>query len=203
MPHSICPPDRHRKGGKRNREKIGRKKKGGGKTDKKKRKKKEEEKNTPRSHISYSLLLNRPISHRLRQIIPPESPLRHDHVEARIRALQRVLCIPVQHDEALKGELPLQHPVEEFAVLARVRVVDAVVGAHDGGGARADAVHKGPEVVLMEGLVVHVGGGGLDAKVGTAVGFLFVGDEVLDVVRGCVCFFLSFFFVNFFCVFIY
>jgi len=115
----------------------------------------------------------------MRQVIAPRAAVGHNHVEPPVCALQVVLGVPVEHDEAVKGELALEDAVHELAVLAAVRVVDAVVGAHDGGDAGADAVHEGPEVVLVQRLVVEVGRGGLDAEIGAAVRLLLVGDEVL------------------------
>jgi hypothetical protein len=47
-----------------------------------------------------------------------------------------------------KPQLLLQHPVDNLAVLTRLRLVDLVVGAHNGAYAGADGFGEGPEVEL-------------------------------------------------------
>ena len=96
----------------------------------------------------------------------------------------RVLSVPVGHDESLEAELTLQDVVLEVRVLADLRIVDLVVGAHDGASTGADGVGKRPEVQLVERLVVDVGADGIDkAKVlkdaGLAEVLLLVHEEVL------------------------
>lgn len=88
------------------------------------------------------------------------------------------------HDETLEAKLALEDVVLEIRVLAGLRVVDLVVRAHDGTRAGADGVSKGPQVQLVQSLVVQVGADGIDkAKVSEIAGLaemlLLVHNEVL------------------------
>ncbi|TKW55497.1 hypothetical protein CTA1_6920 [Colletotrichum tanaceti] len=109
----------------------------------------------------------------------------HVHVEPVVDGVcARVGGEPVGHDVAVKGQLRLEHVVQQGRVLAGVRLVQAVVAAHDARDAGADGVGKGPEVQLVQGAVVHVGGDGGDLgavgepRVGP-LGLLLVADQVL------------------------
>lgn len=95
-----------------------------------------------------------------------------------------MLGIPVRHDETLETKLALQDVVLEVRVLAGLRVVDLVVRAHDGTSTGADSIGKGPQVELVQSLVVNIGADGIDeAKVlkvaGLAEVLLLVQNKVL------------------------
>lgn len=134
----------------------------------------------PCSHVGDPRLLDCVVAHRLGQVVPPGATQGHEHIQARVCAVQIVLRVPVEHDESLVAQFALENAIHEFAVLAAVRVVDPVVGAHDGRGAGSDAIHKRPEVVLVERLVINIGRNCLHAEIGAAICFLLVGDEVLN-----------------------
>lgn len=88
--------------------------------------------------------------------------------------------VPVKKHKAIKRQLGLENAIHELAVLTSVCAVDAVVRAHDRSNTSSDAIDKGPEVVLMESLVIDVGGNSLDSEVGASESLLFVGDKVLQ-----------------------
>lgn len=95
---------------------------------------------------------------------------------------------PIRHDIALETKLVSQDTVEDLGVLAGVRAVEALVGAHEAGGLCVSSVGKGPQVELVHGSVVHVSGESLlvdlgDVAVldegGVSHNLLLVADEVL------------------------
>lgn len=88
--------------------------------------------------------------------------------------------VPIKKHKAIERQLRLEDAVHQLAILASVRAIDAVVRAHDRSDTSSDAVDKRPEVVLVQSLVVDVGGNCLDPEVRTSEGFLFVCDEVLQ-----------------------
>ena len=55
-----------------------------------------------------------------------------------------MLCAPIRDDEALEAKFRFEKPVQGLAVAAAIRVVDAVVGAHDIGATRANRILEGP-----------------------------------------------------------
>ena len=87
--------------------------------------------------------------------------------------------VPVKKHESIKRQLGLENAIHQLAVLASVCAVDAIVRAHDRGDTSSDAVDKGPEVVLVQSLIIDVGGNCLYPEVRTSEGLLFVGDKVL------------------------
>jgi hypothetical protein len=91
-----------------------------------------------------------------------------------------VSSIPVEKHESIKRQLGLENAVHKLAILASVCAVNAVVRAHDRGDTSSDAVDKGPEVVLVQSLVVDVGGNSLDSEVRTSESLLFIGDKMLQ-----------------------
>ncbi len=86
----------------------------------------------------------------------------------------RVDGVEVRHDVPVEAEVTLEHVVEQ-RVLAGVRAVDLVVGAHHPGRvALSERDLEGQVVDLPEGPLVHVRGAG------RPVGLLLVGDVVLE-----------------------
>jgi len=67
-----------------------------------------------------------------------------------------VLGLPIRHNESLEAEFALENVVLEVRVLAKLRVVRLVVGAHNGASSSADGVSERPEVQLVQSLVVHI-----------------------------------------------
>lgn len=95
-----------------------------------------------------------------------------------------MLGIPIRHHISLEAELFLEQPIKGLAVLASVRVVDALVGAHDRSTPGQYGVLERPEVQLVHRLIVNVGRNRLHIfslviGFGVAVNFLLVGNEVL------------------------
>lgn len=142
-------------------------------------------------HVINPGSTDRPIVDHLNQVaVLPQRRVRHDHIQTGIRTTNTTLMLkPITHHKPFKRHLRLQEPVQHLAVLARVGVVDALVRAHDARGAGLDGIVERPEVELVHGLVVDVGGQGLvvceggelfDLAGRFAGGFLFVGDEVLE-----------------------
>ena len=68
---------------------------------------------------------------------------------------------PIGHNVALKSELGLQDSVLGLGVLASIRAVESLVGAHERGSTGLDRIGEGPKVKLVQGSVVHVGRKGL------------------------------------------
>jgi hypothetical protein len=94
------------------------------------------------------------------------------------------MMVVATNDESLETKLALQDVVLEVRVLASLRVVCLVVRAHDCASAGADGVGKGPEVQLVQSLVIDVGADGIDKALvlevaGLAEVLLLVEDEVL------------------------
>lgn len=94
-----------------------------------------------------------------------------------------MLGIPVEENKPFKGELGLENTVQKLAILTAIGIVDAIIRAHDGAGPSSYPVHEGPEVVLMEGLVVHVGRCCFYTEIWSPVSLLFVRDVVLQIFR--------------------
>ena len=95
-----------------------------------------------------------------------------------------MLSTPIRHDETLEAKLALENVVLEVRVLAGLRVVDLVVGAHDGTSTGTDSISKRPQIQLVQSLVIDVGADGVDeAKVleiaGLAEVLLLIENEVL------------------------
>jgi hypothetical protein len=113
-----------------------------------------------------------------------------------------VLCLPITHDKSLKIELVLQEVIEGVRVLAPIRVVDLIVGAHYGTSAGFDGIGKWPDPVrqrlhedgevilpqihLVHGLVINIGTNTLGnvetitlSLASLAESLLFIGDEML------------------------
>ena len=83
---------------------------------------------------------------------------------------------PVRDDEPFEAEIFLEDVGEGVGVLAGVGAVDAVVGAHDGAGARIPKCDlEGEEVALAHGALADDGVGD------DAAGILIVDGEMLDV----------------------
>jgi hypothetical protein len=96
-----------------------------------------------------------------------------------------MLGIPITHDEAFESQLGLQPSVQRLTVLAPVRVIQPIVRAHDGSGTGAHSICKGPEINLVNRLVIDVaaaGGNrvvvGVDGRI--TVQLLLVSDVVLS-----------------------
>jgi hypothetical protein len=90
-----------------------------------------------------------------------------------------MLSVQIQQHKSLEGKLVLEDAVHELAILTAVRIIDAVIRAHNGPDAGLDAIHERPKVVFMEGLVIYIGRLSLDTEVGPTVRFLLIADEVL------------------------
>ena len=100
---------------------------------------------------------------------------RHLQVEACLQRLDAVVDgAPVAHHEAVEAPIAPQHLGEQEVVLAGVRAVHLVVGAHDRPRPCArDDLREAPQVHLAQGALVDLG---VPAH---AVGLLVVGREVL------------------------
>lgn len=70
-----------------------------------------------------------------------------------------MLCLPVTHDKPLEIKLILEEVVHSIGVLAAIGVVDLVVRAHDGTGARPNGICKRPSLVNHGGSEMGGGGG--------------------------------------------
>jgi hypothetical protein len=57
----------------------------------------------------------------------------------------------------LEAELCFEDTVQQFAVLATIAIVDALVGAHDGSSARFQTVHEREDIELVDRAIVSVG----------------------------------------------
>ena len=134
---------------------------------------------SPGSHIGDPFLSHSAISNSLGQVLAKAASAWHNQVETSIGTVKIVDGIPVEQHEALEVELALEDAVEHLAVVAPVGAVDALVRAHDGRNAGMHAVGEGPEVELVHGPVVDIGGDGLYAEVGATEGFLLVCNQVL------------------------
>lgn len=67
-----------------------------------------------------------------------------------------MLRLPITHDETLESQLALQQAVQGLGVLASIRVVDLLVGTHNGTHSGSDRVGEWPEIELMHSLVVNI-----------------------------------------------
>lgn len=103
----------------------------------------------PRGHVRYPRLADRPVRNSICQILTPRTTERHYHVESSIGALHIVLGIPVKHDETSKAQLRLEDAIHELVVHASVRIIDPVIGAHDGSHACMHTIHEGPQVIFV------------------------------------------------------
>ena len=115
----------------------------------------------PRRDIINPISRYAPVHHRLRQVPRPVRRAGwHHHVQSGIRArYARMLCVPVTYHKPLIPEFCFEKVVEGIAVLAAVRVVETVVGAHDTACSGMHGMHgilEGPEVELVHGAVVEV-----------------------------------------------
>ena len=135
----------------------------------------------PSCHVTEALLCNSPVSYSLGQVLAEAPTERHHHVQTSVGTVQLVDSVPVEQDESLKLELLFQNSIEHLAVVAAVRSIDALIRAHDRGYTSVDTVDERPEVKLVEGLVVNVRRNGLDAEIGSAIGFLLIANEMLTV----------------------
>jgi len=82
----------------------------------------------------------------------------HVHVETSLnRGNAGMGSTPVRHNVSLETELSLEQTVLGSGVLASVRSVDPLVGAHEAGSAGLDGVGERPHVELVHGTVVNVG----------------------------------------------
>ena len=108
-------------------------------------------------------------------VAPRPCRARHGEVQRGVAgALGRPRRVPVGHDDAVEAPLVLEHVAQQRA-LGHRRAVDAVVGGHDGPGARVgDDRLERRQVQLAQRALVDAG---VERE---ALGLGVVGDEVLD-----------------------
>ena len=140
---------------------------------------------SPGNNISKSILAERTILNRSLKLIAPKTAVSAlNDVESCSSGLPTSMeSTPIAHDIALEAELGLEQTVEEFAVLATVRIVDSRVRTHDTGSSSLDGILEWPQVELMHAGIVDISGvsdGTISTKTADcSVGFLFVSNEVL------------------------
>ena len=114
---------------------------------------------------------------------------RHVHVKSTLNGRNTAMGrTPITHNVALETKFGLQDSVLGLGVLASIRAVESLVGAHERGGTGLHGVRKGPEVELVHGPVVNVGrerllNNGVEGRVRVvgwvALSLLLVADEML------------------------
>lgn len=84
---------------------------------------------SPSGHIIQTRLRNTAVGDGFSEVGAPERlAIGHCHIKTGLGCCHtRVLRIPIRHDEPIKAEFGLEESIEGLAVLAGVRVVDAVV----------------------------------------------------------------------------
>jgi hypothetical protein len=84
---------------------------------------------SPSGHIIQTRLSNTAVGDGFGEVGTPErQAIGHCHIKTGLGCCHtRVLRIPISYDETVKAEFGLQESIEGLAVLASVRVVDAVV----------------------------------------------------------------------------